>query len=185
MPEVEVETNWAVWAPRDWAHLWRWCASPVRALDIDPIKRWAIGVYQIGQALEWPDDGVALARVAWQSYAAACVHWLMCCASLDVSVLPFLPETLEEARFAVPGGESVWRRVMALVARGTQMVVYSQEPARAGPGRQIDAQGARFKHVVLAETTASLCQAMMSLVPPHQRVEAFYAEMVLLAGRGR
>lgn len=131
------------------------------------IHRYAIGLYQIGQAYDWvgtPSE--------YESYAAACIHIIAACESLDIPLELYLSMSKVET---LPFGKGplldhTIYRLQAQIFYGEKAV--RQEYKRKG----------RFDPLSAAILEARVVLELLGRIPPKKRIQAIYEAMEIMTG---
>jgi hypothetical protein len=148
-------------------HLSTWCRlyQLEGPWPVDGARRFAIGVYQIGQALEWDDASVVLP--AAQSWCAAVMHFTCAGHAFGVDALARLGERLDD--LGEPGSA---REVLLWLSKAQQMIVYAAQTN----ARWVS----RFSLEALQGRLEALIESCLAHVPAQLREEACFAEMGIL-----
>jgi hypothetical protein len=155
-------------SPRSVYHLTEWCRA-YQASNIVPQPghiRFAIGVYQMGQGINWTIAG----PVKWQSYCAAAMHFIMSASAYGIMLDNDLPDTLPEITEEWRG----WEHFVFAQARVQQQICY-HESISANSARK-----SRFDREVLRLRFFDLVSQCFALVPPDHREQCCYDEMFIL-----
>ena len=129
----------------------------------NPLDRFCIGFYQIQQGSHWGNAG----PVAWQSYCASALHFMMTAEALGLGVEQYLPRTIDEITETFIG----WSGMIAYTGKAVQQLMY----------RTADAHWRRrYKKDSLRSALASSIEACMAMCPRHHRAQGFSDEMGIL-----
>jgi hypothetical protein len=159
--------------PRTTQHLTDWCEYYQLKSGIVPQPphiRFSIGVYQISQGMSWKCGG----PVAYQSYAAAAMHFLM--SSIGFAGAGSINDDCEWDDEGLGQDWKGWEHLMYLLGRSQQMVVYSDYISSASKRKS------RFDLDELLIRNCLLIDQCFALIPPSFREEACYNEMFVLTG---
>lgn len=156
--------------PTDMEHLSFWCREYQGhgPIPISPDKRFAVGVYQIAQAMKYCWDNPA----AWQSYCAAAMHFIMSGHGHGVDVAAELPDHLPELGTVVPKTE--WDNFLFAVAHAQQQIVYAMHES----GKTTRAS--RYDPLILRGRLARLVKICFAQVPPDYVEQGCFDEMHIL-----
>ncbi len=104
----------------------QWCAAYSRICDEHPpLTRACIGLYQIGQALEWEDSSVNKAECT----CAGILHILIALHLVGGSVYQLFPKTFEEARISAYSSITIYKERLRHVTKVIQMFFYYDHAA--------------------------------------------------------
>jgi len=131
------------------------------------LLRFAIGLYQIGQAVRWgPEAGM-------ESVGAACIHLIGAAELCEIPMHQHLPHRFSECQGRFDASD-----VLSSLTRAQQQHVYI---VRCTPGT---IRAKRIDRRVLGQETAHLVTACMSLVASRFRGEGIGQAMEMLASTG-
>ena len=130
-----------------------------------PFERFCIGFYQIPQGNTWGNQG----PVAWQSYCAASLHFMMAAEGLNLGLEKHLPKTIVEVTENFVG----WQALLAHTGKSIQQLLY----ASGGPHWK-----RRYKEAVLCRSIASSVEVCLSLCQVPYRSQGLSDEMGILCG---
>lgn len=128
-----------------------------------PLERFCIGFYQIQQGSHWGNAG----PVAWQSYCAASLHFMMAAEALDLGLEASLPKTVGEISENFIG----WQGLFAYTGKAMQQLLYSNADAH---------WRRRYKRDSLRSALACSIEACMAMCPVSHRAQGFSDEMGIL-----
>jgi hypothetical protein len=131
------------------------------------LERFCIGTYQISQALGW---GIA-GPVAWQSYCAACLHFMMAAEGMGLWPENGLPKSILNIDEAFPGHTAI----IVHQGKAMQHVLYGMP--NTGPHWK-----KRYRPSILRQAIASLVETCFQMVPKDYRAKGLSDEMGLLCG---
>jgi len=157
----------------DTMQLLAWCREygregPYRQ---NPVQRFAIGIYQIAQGMKWRGAKKnACASPRHESYAAACIHFLVALEELEVDVWEHLPHKLTEV--SDDSGFFVWETLMFQISSAQRMISYSVHYKSTNTK-----WAARFDKDVLSLHTAEAVKILLSFIPSTKRKAALYDAM--------
>jgi hypothetical protein len=154
--------------PRTCSHLVNWCLGyqSSNIVPQPPHIRFAIGVYQMGQGINWTIAG----PVKWQSYCAASMHFIMAASAYGILMCDDFPDTLPEITDEWLG----WEHFVFAQARVQQQICYHESISAAS------ARKSRFNRDVLRLRFYDLVCQCFALVPPDHREQCCYDEMFIL-----
>lgn len=137
-----------------------WCKAYAEADGGGALLRFAIGVYQIGQALAW--GGVP----GRDSAAAACIHLIGAAELAGVGMLSYLPRLFSDCQ-----DEYCAERVLRCMTLAQQQHVYIH---RCTPGT---IRARRIDLPKLGRLTADLVTSCMALITEPERAAAIASEI--------
>lgn len=155
--------------PRDTEHFLTWCSifHRLTPFPLSAQRRFQIGVYQLGQGIEWERQKLATPHNAWQSYAAAAIH--VAASAYPWSLEKYLPERLED----IPE-RTDWPTLVVHLSTAQRMFIYRDEP--------FPRWNKRYNAGTLHQALGDLVVACFGMIPPDEREEAVVAEMNLICG---
>lgn len=136
---------------------------------LTPVQRYGVGIYQIGQGMKW--SGHRGRGPRYESYAAACIHFLIATEILDVCVEQYLPVDLTAIECGT-FGYTGWEHLMLHITSAQQMICYSMHRNDKAVKWK-----SRYKPDILAESIAGAIKLLISLVPEQSRARAFQEAM--------
>ena len=128
-----------------------------------PLDRFCIGFYQIQQGSHWGNAG----PVAWQSYCAASLHFMMAAEALDLGVESVLPLMIDEISTSFVG----WQGLVAHTGSAIQQLMYSTADAH---------WRRRYKPELLRGALAHSIEACLAMCPVSHRTQGISDEMGIL-----
>lgn len=134
----------------------------------DPMRRFAIGVYQIHQAIDWVGT-----ESEYESYAAAAIHFTAAAESFEIPI--------EQGVFAaglvatIPFGVGGVRSLLYNLSKSQVQLVYATNSSRFK-------RKSRFNKVTAVDTFSFLVRDLISMIPPHKRESAIYKAMEIMTG---
>lgn len=129
----------------------------------DAMRRFAIGFYQIFQAISWRDN----AQNRAESLASASIHFLICMEASSVFAERRLPRNLIYIETVPMNCE----RVLFHASRAQQMLVYgAQWHGTSGLVKTI--RSSRYKAGQLEEDLSACVSCLIGAIPSHQREQA-------------
>lgn len=149
--------------------LQEWCRELHKSTHhpCDSVHRYAIGLYQIGQAYDWvgtPSE--------YESYAAACIHIIASCESLEIPLESYLHvSNLEKLPFGKD--DTVHLNIYKLQAQ----IFYGEKTLRRSYRRST-----RFNRGTAALLEAKIIKELMGRIPPAYRRQAIYEAMEIMVG---
>jgi hypothetical protein len=132
------------------------------------LRRFAIGVYQIHQALDW-----AGTASEYESWAAAAIHFGAAAESFNIPI--------EQGVFgsgpivAIPLGVGGIRSVLYNLSKSQGQLVYATNHASIK-------RKSRFNRRIAIEALGFLVRDCISMIPEHRRYEAIYKAMEIMTG---
>ena len=147
--------------------LQEWCREYTRTprcLTQDPVRRFAIGVYQIYQGMVWKTTDSA-----YESFAASAIHFIMVAESLKAYVEMHMLDDLRECSFYD------YRNMLHCLSKSQQMVIYATDAQ--GVGRK-----SRYKPEILSCDIANLISVLFGRIPADKLAEAIYHAMEVMNG---
>lgn len=146
----------------------RWAREYSKHDGGNSVMRFAIGVYQIGQAVGWKDGDGAV-----ESACAACLHFIGAAEMCRVDMYTFLPILFSFARYAHEEYDA--SRLLRAIATAQQQHVYI---ARCAPG---SVRANRINLHTLGQATAEVVRLLLSRVPRAARSAGFASEIEKLS----
>ena len=132
----------------------------------DQLKRFAIGFYQLWQADTWAD-----AENREESLAAAAVHFWATGELLNLPVEQGLPFALEDIEPSPVDPQ----RLLFMLSRAQQHVVYSGHPARIK-------RGSRYQAAQLQVDLAAIISMLLGAIPRERRKIALAQATFIMTG---
>jgi hypothetical protein len=127
------------------------------------LERFCIGFYQIQQGSHWGNAG----PVAWQSYCAASLHFMMAAEALDLGLEATLPKTVGEISENFIG----WQGLFAYTGKAVQQLMCSNADAH---------WRRRYRKETLRSALSSSIEACLAMCPVSHRSIGFSDEMGIL-----
>lgn len=168
-----------------------WCRAYNReGACVVPVNvRFSIGLYQIGQAMEWEQGSICTNAPASQAYAAAALHWMMVSEYLDLpleSSIDYTMSTSEDGNIwpdirtiAQDNKWSGYRDLLFHACKAQQQVHYYA----TGRGRIVGkADKSRFCKETLNEHLSLCIRSMIACIPSQNRAKAFHDETCIITG---
>lgn len=170
----------------NWCEVVAWCRDYHRwnKYPVGLVQRYAIGIYQIHQAMEWRQREIAKGRpellnVA-ESYMAAFLHFQMTIEAMEMKWIWTLPEggarevfecdlTLYETK------PMCWERMMYLTSKIMQQVFYKTRMMKTQ-------RGSRFNEVMTSKLFGELQVHLISAVPSYLRKAGIYHASKIMSG---
>jgi len=122
------------------------------------MERFAIGIYQIYQGLDWKGT-----HCAYESWAAATIHFIATAEMFDVGVENHLPSKLSgDVGVRRDDAKLLWH-----ISRAQQYVFYGYL------GKKTKRSERRASNEALADALGELVQHTLCRIPPFRRQEAF------------
>ena len=158
-----------------------WCRIYAKDTPIsNPLIRFNIGVYQIGQALEWMEQGSQAIPVVYQNLAAFCIHTIT---SVELVGLSF-EDYFEYCNFfKIPARFELDYRILILnISKMIQLLFYlsgSQSYHKMTTERK-----KRLKKPEIGHIAFKLVEHVVGFIPGPQWGNAVENEVEILLGRG-
>lgn len=149
--------------------LLEWCQeykNSKRCTTCDPMRRFAIGVYQIYQGIEWRDSASGN-----ESFAASFLHFLMVADILNLSVETCMKNELSTKVFSI---YSPYQNLLYYISKAQQMLIYYSDSY--GVGRK-----SRYDKDDLTNSVSILLLILSGLIDDNKG-EAFYNAMMVMTG---
>lgn len=133
----------------------------------DPVRRFAIGVYQIHQATDWRSTGSE-----YESYAAAVIHIVAACEALDIPLEQSAGNLcITDIEFGGGSDKELLYHISALQAH----VVYGTNSASIN-------RKSRFESGAAANSASIILGTLMGRIPIYLRSQALYEAMEIMQG---
>jgi len=142
----------------DGTQLIRWCREYAKDIHLDPCIRFAIGVYQIAQAKEWPRDSLN----SCLEWAAAIIHTIGAAEQLDADIALDLQTHIPDVD------------ILYALAGIQRELIYAHATSKSG-------HISRFDRNRLRQMTISFVYGCLAQIPRLSRREAFENAMTQIA----
>ena len=147
----------------DWAR----CLDRYGPNKCDPVRRLAIGVYQLHQAIDWQGTSSE-----YESYAAAAIHIAASAESFDIPIEEALSGgVIADIKFG-PTSDTV---LLYHLSKFTAQIVYATNPSSIRRKNRFDSR-------VAASAAASIIEILLGRIPPAKREQAIYEAMEIMVG---
>lgn len=162
----------------DWRAVAEWCRDYNRwnKYPVPMLQRYAIGIYQIHQAMEWTD-----AMNKAESYMAAFLHFQM---TMEMMEMPWLSNRIEIDFAAEKSWWDLTRYVaMPLAAERTLYLISKIQQQCFYKTRMMKTQrGSRFNLKMTTDLFAELQTRLLAAVPTYLRKEGLYHASKIMSG---
>lgn len=159
-----------------WLVINLWCRDYIRhnKYPCDVLKRYAIGIYQIHQGLEWGD----LLNKA-ESFMAAFLHFQMVAEHLNLALFDITDDSILKLETKPLQAE----RLLWLISKAQQQLFYAhkvQQTSLTGAKYQ---RASRYKPALLTSLLTELQTRLISMVPKDYRLQGLYHASKIMSGQ--
>lgn len=146
---------------------WSRCLHRYGPHPCEPVRRYAIGVYQLYQAVDW-----AGTPSEYESNAAACIHIIAATEAFDIPIEQVLCEPLlDDISFGRGSNDVLLYHISKLQAQ----LVYATNSSTIR-------RKSRFDKGIAAASAAIIIRILLGRIPYGKRVQAIYEAMEIMVG---
>lgn len=147
----------------DWAR----CLDRYGPNKCNPVRRLAIGVYQLHQGVDWQGTSSE-----YESYAAAAIHICASAESFDIPIEEALScRVVSDIKFG--GGSDAL--LLYNISKFTSQIVYATNSSSIRRKNRFDSR-------VAANAAAAIVEMLLGKIPPAKREQAIYEAMEIMVG---
>lgn len=147
-----------------------WCRDYIRynKYPANIIERFAIGIYQIHQGMEWADAGNKA-----ESFMSATLHFLMVGEMLKAGC--YMPETIETKPLN-------YQRLVYLISKIQQQIFYYHKSTVKSVDGKVYQRSSRFKLRLTEQLLQELVNNLVACVPSYARQQGLFDASKIMSG---
>lgn len=152
-----------------------WCRvyNQFDLYPVDEIKRFAIGIYQIFQGLDW--ENIKDQDNRNESFASACIHFMLCSERLNLSIEAFITSDFELLHTYLID----YRNLLYHISRAQQMLFYGVRAKQ----QRTERHKARYKEIQLTKDMVEIVSILMGSIVSAQRQQAIEDATTIMVGK--